>query len=160
GQVMPVRQGRCEGLSPAADAAQVRHGHDALDGPCHREQGGGKKSRKEKGLNMSLTEELQRLADLRQAGVLSEDEFVQAKARVINAGGAAFGSSSPVAYRSGSGSGSGLNRLRRSVDDRWLGGVCGGIAKVTGIDSWVWRLLTVALIIFGGVGILFYVLLW
>jgi phage shock protein C len=53
-----------------------------------------------------------------------------------------------------------INRLRRSRTDRWLGGVCGGMAASTGIDSWAWRLIMVVLALFGGAGVLLYVLLW
>ena len=53
-----------------------------------------------------------------------------------------------------------VNAFRRSRSDRWIGGVCGGLAKVTGVESWVWRLLAAVLLLFGGAGLLVYVLLW
>jgi phage shock protein PspC (stress-responsive transcriptional regulator) len=53
-----------------------------------------------------------------------------------------------------------VNNLRRSTGDSWIGGVCGGIARVTGVESWIWRLIFVALMLFGGTGVLLYVLLW
>jgi phage shock protein PspC (stress-responsive transcriptional regulator) len=53
-----------------------------------------------------------------------------------------------------------IARLRRSRADRWIGGVCGGVAAATGVESWVWRLILVALALFGGTGVLLYVLLW
>jgi phage shock protein C len=93
---------------------------------------------------MSLSEELARLETLRAAGTLSEEEFRRAKARVIDGPGPA-----PQ-----------LNRLRRSNVDRWLGGVCGGLAQLTGVDTWIWRLLLTLLALFGGTGILIYILLW
>lgn len=34
-------------------------------------------------------------------------------------------------------------RLVRSRDDRWLGGVCGGVARYTGMDANLVRLLVV-----------------
>ena len=40
-----------------------------------------------------------------------------------------------------------INGLRRSQNDRWLGGVCGGLARFTGVDSWLWRLGFVLLVI-------------
>ena len=49
---------------------------------------------------------------------------------------------------------------RRSADDRWIAGVCGGLARVTGVESWVWRLVLTALLLFGGTGGLLYILLW
>jgi len=55
---------------------------------------------------------------------------------------------------------SAVNKFRRSRSDRWFGGVCGGIARSTGMESWLWRLLFVVLIICGGVGLLMYLLLW
>ena len=54
----------------------------------------------------------------------------------------------------------GFNALRRSVSDRWIGGVCGGIAPTLGLESWVLRLLIAVLTLFGGIGVLVYLLLW
>ena len=42
----------------------------------------------------------------------------------------------------------------------WIGGVCGGLARATGIESWVWRLIFAVLFLFGGTGLLLYILLW
>jgi phage shock protein PspC (stress-responsive transcriptional regulator) len=50
--------------------------------------------------------------------------------------------------------------LRRSCTDTMLGGVCGGLAEHTGIDSLLWRVGFVALTLAGGAGILVYLLLW
>ena len=50
--------------------------------------------------------------------------------------------------------------LRRSCTDKMLGGVCGGLAEHTGIDSMIWRAGFVALTFAGGAGFLTYVLLW
>lgn len=100
---------------------------------------------------MSLSDELSKLGELHQRGALSDDEFTRAKARVLD-GLTAGRAQAPVA--------AGINALRRSRDDRWIGGVCGGIAVVTGVESWVWRLLFVVLAMFGGTGLLVYVLLW
>jgi phage shock protein PspC (stress-responsive transcriptional regulator) len=51
--------------------------------------------------------------------------------------------------------------LRRSRADRWLGGVCGGLAGTYGIESWVWRLIfTVFTLITSGFGALVYLLMW
>jgi phage shock protein PspC (stress-responsive transcriptional regulator) len=50
--------------------------------------------------------------------------------------------------------------LRRSATDKMLGGVCGGLAEHTGIDSLVWRVAFVAFTLAGGAGILVYLLLW
>ena len=99
---------------------------------------------------MSDSDELGKLADLHQRGVLSDEEFARAKARVLN--GLPSGRTSAP--------GNALNQLRRSLHDRWLGGVCGGIAQVTGVASWVWRLLFVFGLVFAGSGLALYVLLW
>ncbi len=53
-----------------------------------------------------------------------------------------------------------MQRLRRSRTDRWFGGVCGGIARMAGVDSWIVRLTFVVASLFAGVGLLPYLLLW
>lgn len=101
---------------------------------------------------MSTTDDLARLADLHRNGALTDDEFAQAKARVLAAPvGAGTAGASVLAS---------LNRLQRSRDERWLGGVCGGLARLSGAAAWVWRLAFVLLVLFGGTGLLLYVLLW
>jgi phage shock protein C len=50
--------------------------------------------------------------------------------------------------------------LRRSTTDKMVGGVCGGLAEHTGIDSLVWRVGFVGFTLAGGAGILVYLLLW
>jgi phage shock protein PspC (stress-responsive transcriptional regulator) len=99
---------------------------------------------------MSDSDELGRLGDLHRRGILSDEEFARAKARVLD------GVQAP---RSGAPAGA-LNQLRRSLDDRWLGGVCGGIAQATGVPSWVWRLIFTFGIVFAGTGLALYLLLW
>ncbi len=54
----------------------------------------------------------------------------------------------------------GTPRLRRSATDRMAGGVCGGLADYTGIDTVLWRVSFVALTVLGGSGVLFYAVLW
>ena len=98
---------------------------------------------------MALIDDLERLGALHAQGRLSDDEYARAKARLLEHGG----SEPPAAV-------SAVNRLRRSVSDRWIGGVCGGLASITGIDSWIWRLAFVVLGFFGGTGVLLYLLLW
>ena len=99
---------------------------------------------------MSDSDELGKLGDLHQRGILTDEEFARAKARVLS-GMPAARTSPPV---------SALNQLRRSLSDRWLGGVCGGIAQVTGVPSWVWRLVFTFGIVFAGTGLALYLLLW
>ncbi|MCU0968894.1 MAG: PspC domain-containing protein [Rubrivivax sp.] len=98
---------------------------------------------------MSLVDELARLEDLRARGALTEDEFRRAKARLLD--GSAPGEIPAV---------SAVGRLRRSRSDRWIGGVCGGIAVASGVESWIWRLLFAVLFLFGGTGLVVYLLLW
>jgi phage shock protein C len=98
---------------------------------------------------MSYADELSRLADLHQRGALSDDEFARAKARVLN--GATSSCSTPMVT---------VNGLQRSATDRWIGGICGGVAEFTGIAAWIWRLSFVLLTLCGGGGLLMYLLLW
>lgn len=52
-------------------------------------------------------------------------------------------------------------RLVRSRDDRWLGGVCGGIADYTGLDANLVRLLVAVGTIFGfGSLVIAYIVAW
>lgn len=66
---------------------------------------------------MSLSEELGQLGALHERGLLSVEEFARAKARVLD-GSTEVGAPASMA----------VNAMRRSRDDRWLGGVCGGHA--------------------------------
>jgi phage shock protein PspC (stress-responsive transcriptional regulator)/predicted membrane protein len=53
-----------------------------------------------------------------------------------------------------------LRNLRRSNDDRVIAGVCGGLGRHTGIDPIVFRIVLVALAVFGGIGLVIYALAW
>lgn len=99
---------------------------------------------------MSISDELGRLGELHQRGVLSDDEFMRAKARVLS-GAAATGQPAVIAA---------VNGLRRSREDAWLGGVCAGIARATGTATWVWRLIFTLLLLCAGSGVLAYLLMW
>jgi phage shock protein PspC (stress-responsive transcriptional regulator) len=99
---------------------------------------------------MTLSDELSKLAELRASGGLTEEEFRRAKERLLQSEQSPPGD--PVV--------SAVNSLRRSRNDRWFGGVCGGIARSTGMAAWLWRLIFSALFIFAGAGLLLYVLLW
>ena len=106
---------------------------------------------------MINTEQLGKLADLHQRGALTDEEFAQAKAKILAGEGAGASAST------GSGSGSAtqaINTFHRSRTDRWIGGVCGGVAESTGVASWIWRLIFAALLMCAGTGVLFYILLW
>ena len=104
---------------------------------------------------MTISEELGKLGELHQRGVLTDEEFARAKSRLMGQGGSALDvtrrlkrRSLPVSTRCGAAS-----------VDRWIGGVCGGLrrhrAGVLGL-----RLLIAALTLFGGFGVLVYLLLW
>jgi phage shock protein PspC (stress-responsive transcriptional regulator) len=99
---------------------------------------------------MAIADDLSKLAELRANGGLSEDEFKRAKERLL--GGQGVATDDPLA--------SAVNKFRRSRSDRWLGGVCGGMARSTGMDAWAWRLLFAAMFVLAGAGLLLYVLLW
>lgn len=99
---------------------------------------------------MTIADELSQLGELHRSGVLSDDEFNRAKARVL--GDTGRSTASPVAAA--------INALRRSRTDRWLGGVCGGLAHMSGLAPWLWRTLFVLLVLCGGTGVLAYLLMW
>ena len=50
-------------------------------------------------------------------------------------------------------------RLYRSRTDRMIGGVCGGLGKYLNIDPTLVRLLMVALALFGGPGLVIYLVM-
>lgn len=100
---------------------------------------------------MLLADELGKLDELHRRGALSDEEFARAKARALNGGDAPRAGRRPPAA---------INALRRSQDDAWLGGVCGGLEAFTGVAAWAWRLIFVALAVCGGTGVLVYLLLW
>ena len=99
---------------------------------------------------MGLADELNRLEELHARGALTAEEFARAKARLLEPGAGSAAERGSAA----------INRLRRSASDRWLGGVCGGVAALTGIEAWVWRLMLVAQALFAGTGVVMYLLLW
>lgn len=102
---------------------------------------------------MDLADQLQKLQSLREQGVLTEDEFTNAKKRVID------GLPPNTAPEKPAGTGP-LHQLRRSISDRWIGGVCGGLAQMTNIPAWSWRILFVLTLLLNGLGAAMYILLW
>ena len=108
---------------------------------------------------MNGSEEIKRLHELHLAGALSDAEFAQAKAKLL---------SNINLDKSDSPSDSGpsndlvqeFNRLRRSRNDRWLGGVCGGLGRASGMEAWIWRLVFVLFTLTFGFGVVIYLLLW
>ena len=53
-----------------------------------------------------------------------------------------------------------LNELRRSDEDVWLAGVCGGLAEHSGVPTWCFRALFVSTAIFFWLGLIAYIALW
>jgi phage shock protein C len=51
-------------------------------------------------------------------------------------------------------------RLHRSLTDKKIAGVCGGLAEYLGWDATLVRLLWVVLTLLGGSGVLIYIVLW
>jgi phage shock protein PspC (stress-responsive transcriptional regulator) len=102
---------------------------------------------------MTISDELKRLHELHQAGALNDAEYEMAKSKVLAA--------QPVELSKTADSiGGQVSALRRSRTDRWLGGVCGGLAVATGVDSWVWRLIFALFTLTFGFGVVLYLLLW
>jgi len=97
---------------------------------------------------MTMADELEKLHRLLQGGALTADEYEAAKARVL--GGVAGSSGSAFA----------INRLRLSEADKWIVGVCGGVAAVTGVEAWIWRLIFVLGLFAGGFTAILYIVLW
>ena len=99
---------------------------------------------------MSLHDDLARLDDLQRRGVLPEAEVARAKARLQ--GEPLPSAAAPLIEAA--------NSLRRSREERWLAGVCGGLEEATGLEAWIWRLMFVLVAFCGGAGVLIYVLMW
>jgi phage shock protein PspC (stress-responsive transcriptional regulator) len=97
---------------------------------------------------MPLAEELTQLEQLRDRGSLSADEFQRAKAKLL-------GTHPPTESALQA-----INGLRRCATDRWLGGVCGGLAVATGMSAWLWRMVFTLLLLAGGTGLIAYLILW
>ena len=119
---------------------------------------------------MDMADQLQKLTALHQQGALTDAEFSLAKKTLIEevqfdqtthfAGASQAESANSDASNSPSRPTSALHSLRRTRDDRWIGGVCGGLAVATDIPAWSWRLLFVLLTLLHGFGLLVYILLW
>lgn len=50
--------------------------------------------------------------------------------------------------------------LMRSRTDSKIAGICGGLGKYFDVDSNVWRILFVLLLLFGTMGFWFYLICW
>lgn len=51
-------------------------------------------------------------------------------------------------------------KLYRSTSDKKIGGVCAGLANYFDVDPTMMRLIAVCLVIFGGTGLLAYLIGW
>ena len=97
---------------------------------------------------MTMADELEKLHRLVQTGALTPAEYEAAKARVLGGGAGGSGPALP------------LNRLRLSDSEKWVAGVCGGVAAVTGVEAWIWRLIFVLGLLAGGFTAVLYIILW
>ena len=111
---------------------------------------------------MSVAEEIERLQALRDRGVLTETEFTQAKARALAGATPAAEPGQPAAPGAATAStpNAFLHRLTRSTTDHIIGGVCGGLGAHTNLPSWAWRVLFCIAVLYFGIGLLLYLLLW
>jgi phage shock protein C len=105
---------------------------------------------------MNIADEIKRLHELHQSGALTDAEFAQAKEKLLaslnaNASHGGANGENPFAQ---------LNQLRRSKTDQWIGGVCGGLAKFTGMEAWIWRLMFFLFVACFGFGVVAYLLAW
>ena len=94
---------------------------------------------------MTVADELEKLHRLVLSGALTQAEYESAKARLL---------------AGGPGAGLAINRLRLSDSDKWIAGVCGGVAVLTGVQAWIWRLIFVLGLCAGGFTALLYIVLW
>lgn len=119
---------------------------------------------------MDMADQLQKLTALHQQGALTDEEFSLAKKKLIEEMQFSQTERSANSHKAESFGNdtngmpsraiSALHALRRSLYDRWIGGVCGGLAMATDIPTWSWRLLFVLMTFLHGFGILVYILLW
>lgn len=54
----------------------------------------------------------------------------------------------------------GYHRMYRDTDHRMIGGVCAGMGAYWNMDPWIVRLIFVGMTIFGGLGLLIYLILY
>lgn len=109
---------------------------------------------------MNIADEIKRLHELHQSGALTDAEFTQAKEKLLASLNANAAQSQSQAGANGENPFAHLNQLRRSKTDQWLGGVCGGLGKFTGMETWIWRLMFFLFIACFGFGVIAYLLAW
>jgi len=105
---------------------------------------------------MNIADEIKRLHELHQSGALTDAEFAQAKEKLL----ASLNANASQAGANGENPFANLNQLRRSKTDQWLGGVCGGLGKFTGLEAWIWRLAFFLFVACFGFGVIAYLLAW
>ena len=101
---------------------------------------------------MGTADEIGKLHALYKEGALTQAEFEAAKADLFrreSVGGDPLKAAAE-----------GVNGLRLSNTDKWIAGVCGGLARSTGVEAWIWRLLFALGVFVGGVTLILYLLLW
>ncbi|RHA43069.1 PspC domain-containing protein [Cellulomonas rhizosphaerae] len=75
--------------------------------------------------------------------------------------GTSSGTASDPSPTPGSGFFGAVRRLDvQRADDRWIGGVCAGLANRTGLDPLVWRGIFAASLLIGGLGLVLYGIAW
>ena len=109
---------------------------------------------------MNWAEQLEKLQQLHQQGALTDEEYTAAKARVIRDLGPGPAPAAQAARAAIEQSQSAMQQLKRSLTDRWLGGVAGGLSQATNIPTWAWRILFILTAFLHGLGILMYILMW
>jgi phage shock protein C len=98
---------------------------------------------------MTMADELEKLHRLLQAGAMTQSEYDAAKARLLAGTWPGPGDAARA-----------INRLRLSNTDKWIAGVCGGVAVATGVEAWIWRLIFVLGLVAGGFTVVLYLILW
>ena len=106
---------------------------------------------------MSMSDEIEKLHRLHGQGALTDEEFTLAKKRLIDGIESRAQPSKPQADPRRNNA---LNEFKLSNQDRWIAGVCGGLADLTQIPVWSWRILFVLTGLLHGLGVLMYILLW
>ena len=108
---------------------------------------------------MPVADDIERLHALHARGALSDAEFAQAKAQVLSAAPGAAPEAAPGAPGAAPRP-TFLQRLTRSATDRVLGGVCGGLGAHTDLPAWGWRVIFCIAVLYFGIGLFGYLLLW
>ncbi len=110
---------------------------------------------------MSMSDEIEKLHRLHVQGALTDEEFTLAKKRLIDGIESRAEPTKPrTEPQAEPRRNNALNEFKLSNQDRWIAGVCGGLADLTQIPAWSWRILFVLTGLLHGLGVLMYILLW